>query len=93
MTDACTSFKRRRKFNESNVFFQNDILDALDRAEAAIRLSRIELESYILLRPGFVHALRPVTVNDSAPEVEMMAFIRGGLSVRGAWVALDQYSK
>lgn len=69
MTDGCNSFKRRQTFNESNVFFQSDSLDALDRAEAAIRLSRIELESYIQLHPLFVHALRPVTVNDSAPKV------------------------
>jgi ApbE superfamily uncharacterized protein (UPF0280 family) len=69
MTDGSNSYKRRRRFNESNVFLQSDDLDALDRAEAAIRLSRIELESYIHLHPQFVHALRPVTVYDRAPKV------------------------
>ena len=69
MTDGCNSFKRKRTFNESNVFFQSDNLDALDRAETAVRLGRIELESYIQLHPPFVYALHPVPVNDSAPEV------------------------
>jgi len=59
--------KVRRRFKESNILFQSDRADAIDAAIDAVRHHRLELETYIRLRPEFVKVLQPIPVNPAMP--------------------------
>jgi len=59
--------KVRRRFNESNVLFQSDRLEAIDAAIHAIVHHRLELETYIRFHPDYAKALQPLKVDPLAP--------------------------
>jgi len=61
--------KVRRVFKESNVLFQSENVKAIEAAMTSIRVNRRALEKYILSHPKFLHSLRPVSIEATAPNV------------------------
>ncbi|MCJ7633029.1 UPF0280 family protein [Candidatus Bathyarchaeota archaeon] len=59
--------KIRKHFKESNILFQSDKAEAIDAAIEAVEYHRIELETYVRLRPHFAKTLQPITVDINAP--------------------------
>jgi hypothetical protein len=59
--------KVRRQFKESNIDFESDLMEAIDAAIESVRHHRLELETYVKLRPSFATALEPVTVDPVSP--------------------------
>lgn len=59
----------RRRFKESNIFFQSESLTAIAAAIATIKSSRVELETYISLHPIFQYTLQPVPAEANAPQI------------------------
>jgi len=85
--------KVRQRFKESNILFQSDKSEAIDAAIEAVRHHRLELETYIRLRPHFAEALQPIPVDSASPlivrrmtdaaakaEVGPMAAVAGALA-------------
>lgn len=67
-------FKERRRFKESSILFKSDKRSAIDAAISAIRVHRMELETYIIHRPEFRYTLNPIQVEDNLPRiVKLMA--------------------
>lgn len=61
--------EERRRFKESSILFKSERRRAIDAAISAIRIHRMELETYIALHPGFRYALNPVPVETEAPRI------------------------
>ncbi len=61
--------EERLRLKESNVLFKSEMRTAIDTAISAIRVHRIELETYIALHPEFRHALNPLPVELKVPRV------------------------
>ncbi len=59
--------KIRKQFKESSINLESDLMEAIDAAIEAVRLNRLELETYIKLKPSFATALEPVAVDPTAP--------------------------
>lgn len=66
--------EERRRFRESSVLFKSEKREAIDAAISAIRVHRIELETYILHHLEFRYALTPIAIEAEAPRiVKLMA--------------------
>jgi ApbE superfamily uncharacterized protein (UPF0280 family) len=61
--------KTRRKIKQSNVLFQSESQEAINKAIATIKVHRIELETYISLHPNFRYTLQPFPVELNAPKI------------------------
>jgi ApbE superfamily uncharacterized protein (UPF0280 family) len=59
--------KVRKQFKESSINFESDLMEAIDAAIETVIHNRLELETYIKLRPSFATALEPVTVDPGSP--------------------------
>jgi ApbE superfamily uncharacterized protein (UPF0280 family) len=67
--------KIRKHFKESNILFQSDKAEAIDAAIEAVEHHRLELETYIRLRPYFSKTLQPIPVDTNAPLIiQKMAY-------------------
>jgi ApbE superfamily uncharacterized protein (UPF0280 family) len=61
--------KIRRHIKESNILFQSDKAEAIDAAIEAVEHHRLELETYIRLRPDFAKTFHPIPVYTNAPTI------------------------
>lgn len=69
-----TLVRLRRQFNESNILFQCDNAESIAKAVEAVEFHREKLEKYIILHPNFLHTLKPIAVEETAPRiVKLMA--------------------
>lgn len=59
--------KIRQRFKESNILFQSDKDDAIDSAIETVKHHRLELETYIKLRPNFLKILQPIPIDITSP--------------------------
>ena len=61
--------KIRRRFKESNIFFQSESSRAITAGIDAVKLHREKLEKYILLHPKFLYTLKPISVEENDPHI------------------------
>ncbi len=72
----------RRVFQESKILFQSNCQEALEAGIAAICTHRHALKRYVLSHSLFLHSLRPVPVEASAPPVvQLMAASTRALNI------------
>lgn len=61
--------EERRRFKESNILFKSEKRRAINAAISAIRIHRIELETYLALHPEFGYVLHPISIETEASQI------------------------
>ena len=96
--------KVRKRFKESNVFFQSENHQAIEAAIKTFEYHRRRLENYVVLHPDFLHTLRSIDVDSNAPrivkimidatrplDIGPMAAVAGALADLAVEVMLDVF--
>ena len=85
---SSTIIKIRRQFKESDILFQSDNLKAISKAIEVVKFHREELEKYIILNPKFLHTLKPISVEKTAPRIVKIMAEAGRLTNVGPMAAV-----